>query len=550
MSLKKKFVMCRSILNRRAVRHEQRGGVDHIVVQSATLPDNVVMNSGLYPAEEIAKSYIGLERTLAPLGHPENAEGSFLPASDPEAINNYHVGAWNENVRRHGGRVFHDIVINVDEANSTERGRRLLARIDELETNEQARPIHTSTGLFLEVEPVKTPMTNAAGDEYTWIARNMVFDHNAILLDVAAAATPEQGVGMAVNSSGGLIDADTAIFESNAVKAARGLPLAPSGYTWDKAAAIKRVRAEVGAEEAPNAAYGRYHLWIDAENSSQFGAYKLPFVDIIDGVAHAVPAALRNAAARLGQTQGPSDAEKTRIKGIIDSYLSEVKTNQGMSYSDLRSEVMDALERSAIDDDAWVEEIYDTDVIICTERGLFSVPYRLDNGRATIVGIPTPVDRVVTYTPVTNEKGTEAMKDLILNALKDAKVETEGLDEAALLAKYNELQANQTGGGRVGEGGETSVIAEAVANALKPLTEKLDSLEVKINEKDEGELNSMAELVANSDKFPGIDKEAALGLPADTLRKMAANCGTGFAVPFSVNMSEGDQFSVPSEMPN
>src|SRR5690606_13959760 len=56
------------------------------------------------------------------------------------------------------------------------------------------QPIHTSTGLLCQREPAPK-----GAEGYQWIARNMQFDHDAILLDEPGAATPEQGVGMMVN---------------------------------------------------------------------------------------------------------------------------------------------------------------------------------------------------------------------------------------------------------------------------------------------------------------------------------------------------------------
>lgn len=178
-------VNLRTQVNKASIRREKRNGRDVIIVPSATLPDNVVMNGGLYPAEEIAKSYQSLNRTPAPLGHPV-VNGKYVPAMDVEAINGFYVGAFNENVRRENGRVFLDKVIDVEVASGTERGRRLLDAIN------NGDPIHTSTGLLLEPEPVQNK-------DYKWIARNMKFDHDAILLDEPGAATPAQGVGMMVN---------------------------------------------------------------------------------------------------------------------------------------------------------------------------------------------------------------------------------------------------------------------------------------------------------------------------------------------------------------
>lgn len=181
------------------IRREQVNGADSIIIRSATLPDNVVMNGGLYPAEEIESSYKGLERKLAPLGHPM-LDGKFISAADPHAVHNYDVGAYVANVSRENGRVFHDTVINVDVAGRSDKGRKLLDAINAME--ETGEPIHTSTGIYLKRQELDAPMANAAGHEYSWIATNMQFDHNAILINEEGAATPQQGVGLAVNSAG------------------------------------------------------------------------------------------------------------------------------------------------------------------------------------------------------------------------------------------------------------------------------------------------------------------------------------------------------------
>jgi hypothetical protein len=182
-------VNIRSTVNAKAIRKEKRNGRDVVIVPSATLPDDVVMNSILYPADEIEKSYKGLERTPAPLGHPA-INGKFVSARDPEGLNQGWIGAWNENLRREKGRVFLDKVIDVETASQSEGGRRVLSAI------EKGEPIHTSTGLLALMEA-------ANGDvDYKYIAREIEFDHDAILLDEAGAATPEQGVGMMVNRAG------------------------------------------------------------------------------------------------------------------------------------------------------------------------------------------------------------------------------------------------------------------------------------------------------------------------------------------------------------
>lgn len=65
---------------------------------------------------------------------------------------------------------------------------------------DKGEPVHTSTGLLAMLDA-------ANGDvPYKFTARDIEFDHDAILLDEEGAATPEQGVGMMVNSAGEEID--------------------------------------------------------------------------------------------------------------------------------------------------------------------------------------------------------------------------------------------------------------------------------------------------------------------------------------------------------
>lgn len=184
-------------------REEVRNGRKVVIVSSATMPDNVVMNDIRYPAEVIANSFASLDRTPAPLGHPY-VNGRFVSARDPEGINMNWVGAWNENVRRENGRVFLDKVIDVEVANRTETGRGLLSAINE------GKPIHTSTGLIANLD--EAPENSGA----KYVATNILFDHDAILLNEKGAATPEQGVGMFVNAAGEKIDVVNSVLEDDA----------------------------------------------------------------------------------------------------------------------------------------------------------------------------------------------------------------------------------------------------------------------------------------------------------------------------------------------
>ena len=185
--MKRARVNIRTATNAAAIRREMRDGREVIVVPSATLPDGVVMNRIRYPAAAIEAGFRSLENTPAPLGHP-SLGGKFVSASDPRGMVRGFIGAWNENARREGGRVLLDKVIDVEFARQSEGGKAVLNAID------KGEPVHTSTGLYCL-------LTAAQGDAAAdWVASDMVFDHDAILIGESGAATPEQGVGMMVNA--------------------------------------------------------------------------------------------------------------------------------------------------------------------------------------------------------------------------------------------------------------------------------------------------------------------------------------------------------------
>jgi hypothetical protein len=437
---KRKLILCSSSVKKDAVKRETINGVEHIIVSSYTLPNDVVMNGGLYPGEEIEKSYKTLERTLAPVEHPKDEDGNFISASDPHAIHNYHAGAFNVNVTREDNRVHIEKHINVQEALKSERGKRLLDRIEELETNDDPRPIHTSTGVWLEIESTDGIQTNAEGEKYDWIARNMVFDHDAILLDNVGAAQPHQGVGMAVNAEGDKVEIEH-------VEMADPAPSATPSVNAVYEQLTKQLNEVIGAE------------WIN----------------------------------------------------IVDLQGSQC--------------------------------------IFETNQGYYTVPFRLDGDQARIVGIPISVDKTVTYTPKVNSKEGDAMKELLLNALADAGVKTEGLTDDQLLSEYNKLQANQSKGDDAGAKGDD--LAEIVANAVKPLSDEVASLKTQLNANAENEKQQYVDVIVNSGKYTGLDADSAKMLPVEKLKEMAGNCGQSYGLPL-VNHGDADAnaaLRAPTEMP-
>lgn len=189
-----------SIINKSSkITKETINNKEHYVIRDVVpVVDDVVMNNGLYPKDEIDKSYKSINGNLMPIGHPK-VNGQFVSASNAKAINDYYGGAWAENVHKDQDKVLLDCYVDIEFAKNHEKGKQLLERLNAMFNGEDVNPIHVSTGLILN-KVYKTGKSK--GKQYDWVATNMQFDHVAILLNEQGAATPEEGVGMFVNSEG------------------------------------------------------------------------------------------------------------------------------------------------------------------------------------------------------------------------------------------------------------------------------------------------------------------------------------------------------------
>ena len=225
-------------VNSQSIRRETHNGREHLVLPSYTLPANVVMNGGLYTAEEIDAHYQGLEGTLAPLGHPQ-VNGEFVSAFSPDGLNVGYVGAWNRNVKKSGNRIYVEKWVDVARAEESEGGRELLERVAAIERGDDVPPIHTSVAAFLDqLEPNEQQRATGAG----WVAKIHSMDHDAILLHEVGAATPEQGVGLMVNAdlaqplranSGALVGESYQEREQRLDRAAKAkFAAGPDEYAW------------------------------------------------------------------------------------------------------------------------------------------------------------------------------------------------------------------------------------------------------------------------------------------------------------------------------
>lgn len=275
-------------VNSATIRKEQYNGHEHWVVPSYTLPANVVMNGGLYPAAEIDAHFTKLEGTFAPLGHPK-LEGQWISAKSPEGINQSHVGAFNRNVKKAGNRIYLEKWIDIEVAQGSEKGRTLLERLEALSKGEDVPPIHTSIAVQLE------QLVAEQNNEYEWVAKFHDIDHDAILLDEVGAATPEQGVGMMVNAD-----------QATALKTNTGV-LTGVSYRQQEEELEKAARKQFGGEDVEL-------VWVADFTSDQV-------IIIRDGGEAAVyPYTVDNGLYFIEGTGTPVESQKTWVSTIVNSF--------------------------------------------------------------------------------------------------------------------------------------------------------------------------------------------------------------------------------------
>jgi hypothetical protein len=112
-----------------------------------------------------------------------------------------------------------------------------------------------------------------------------------------------------------------------AVSAFQDLPLADRDRKWDGDAAEARVRAWASAEERPNERYRDAHVWYDADDKDEFGAYKLLIADVVDGRLRAVPRAIMAAAGVVQGARGGVDLPERdvdRVRSHLAKYYAKM----------------------------------------------------------------------------------------------------------------------------------------------------------------------------------------------------------------------------------
>jgi len=87
--------------------------------------------------------------------------------------------------------------------------------------------------------------------------------------------------------------------------------------SWDSSAAVRRVREFTNSQESPTSRYKNAFLWYDRADQENFGAYKLPIADIVDGKMVAIPRGIFASAAALRGARGGVDIPDSQRNGVI-----------------------------------------------------------------------------------------------------------------------------------------------------------------------------------------------------------------------------------------
>lgn len=127
----------------------------------------------------------------------------------------------------------------------------------------------------------------------------------------------------------------------------KDLPLADRDRGWDASAAKARVREFTDSTEKPSSKYKDCFFWYDRADKENFGAYKLPFTDVIDGRLTAIPRGIFAAAAAMQGARGGvdiPDADRPAVERHINRYYDKMNLDSPFEKSGLgitELEIMD-----------------------------------------------------------------------------------------------------------------------------------------------------------------------------------------------------------------
>ena len=150
------------------------------------------------------------------------------------------------------------------------------------------------------------------------------------LLEVSIVAVPANPNATFVISEGKAVDIEFEgdnpfEMETPETKKPSGktdLPLADKARSWDKNRAIASVRkwaSSDGSGDKDKINWSKYRqafFWYDENDPENFGSYKLPFAEVIDGKLYAVPRGIMAAAAAIQGARGGVNIPEKDVPGV------------------------------------------------------------------------------------------------------------------------------------------------------------------------------------------------------------------------------------------
>lgn len=209
------------------------------------------------------------------------------------------------------------------------------------------------------------------------------------------------------------------------------------------------------------------------------------------------------------------------------------------SFDDISSAIYNKLQAVYPNDDfIYPTVIYSDSFIYARNDKFFQQQYTInDDGECVFSGDPVEVERTpVTYQPVTTNGEHDQMKQMIVNALKEAGKPVDGLTDEQLFAAFSALNAEKkpaepkkdANGNELDEEGNpikapaktTAANADEVPAWAKALTERFDRLEQAQNSGKEAKLKEQRDTVKAA--F-GLTDAAVNAMGEEALSEMAAN---------------------------
>lgn len=162
------------------------------------------------------------------------------------------------------------------------------------------------------------------------------------------------------------------ILEVKGATTFRDYPIAPRGTVWNGREAIQKIRKFTGSEDKPSRTYRNAFMWFDEAKADNFTAYKMPYVDVIDGKLTVVPRKIFTGAGEIHGARGGLDVPEADRAGII-RHLNKYYDKMGLP-SPLRK---------SFDDDSNI--VYDLETIRDVERFLKHDCFLSSNESKTLI---------------------------------------------------------------------------------------------------------------------------------------------------------------------